>query len=493
MKNIVLIGMCFLSLLSSYGQNRNSIWCFGDSAGIDFRNPGNPVTFKSGIRSRSDCASVSDKNGNLLFYVGSDTANSNHGGFVYNRNHDQMPFGWGLVTGSWNHEMIIIPMPGDSDKYYIFHTAITTQLGIYYTIVDMSLDNGYGDVTYYNVNINTESVTDGVAAVKHANGRDWWLIYANAYDGSPTNEFIEYLITPNGISAPTLINIGTTHITNSGDLNFSNDGEKFIFTTITNLIEVFDFDRCTGTFSNPVIVMPENPGPGYNVIASGVLSPDKNLIYISSCSDTSYLFQYDLRVNPVNSSKDTIAVFPDIIFSAAMLRLAPDSKIYLSSIYQNNVHYFFPYSNTEYNYYNMNLGVINSPDSVGAACNFQPYSFYLGGSRTYLGLPNNPNYELGAIHGSICDSLISVEELDEKNGYLNIYPNPFSEGVWIEPLKQRSEMALIEIENDTGQKIFSKEILLKRQQLDLSFVPEGIYFMHVSTGSFSVVKRLIRI
>ncbi|MBL0341878.1 MAG: hypothetical protein IPP71_13625 [Bacteroidetes bacterium] len=60
--------------------------------------------------------------------------------------------------------------------------------------------------------------------------------------------------------------------------------------------------------------------------------------------------------------------------------------------------YNFPYPYPDiYNMYNMNLSVINQPDSLGATCDFQPYSFYLGGKRTYVGLPNNPDYELGPL------------------------------------------------------------------------------------------------
>ncbi|MBK7964588.1 MAG: hypothetical protein IPK10_04335 [Bacteroidetes bacterium] len=49
---------------------------------------------------------------------------------------------------------------------------------------------------------------------------------------------------------------------------------------------------------------------------------------------------------------------------------------------------------------NSNLSVINFPDSLGSSCDFQPYSFYLGGHKAYNGLPNNPNYELDTLHGS---------------------------------------------------------------------------------------------
>ena len=491
MKNIVFV-FAFFWLAASQAQNRNSVWCFGDSAGIDFSDVQNPVTFKSGIRCKSECASIADANGDLLFYVGSDTTIAGISGYVYNRNHQQMPFGWDLYVGNWNHELIIIPMPGDSNKYYIFHTAITDLLGIYYTIVDMSLDNGYGDVTDVNQRLSFDAVCDGVAAVKHANGRDWWLIYAlNHYGGQQPNKFYEYLITPAGISGPVVINSGGNYITNGADLSFSKDGEKFLFTTITGLIEVYDFDRCTGEMSNPVIV--ENEFVSTRAIASGVLSPDKNLVYVTSNDYFSYVYQYDLRANPVSSSRDTIAVFRDIPFCVGMLRLAPDNKIYLSSVYSNGINYAFPYPDSIYNYYNMNLSYINSPDSIGDLCDFQFYSFNLGGSRTYIGLPNNPNYELGALQGSICDSLISVDELSDANSYLSIYPNPFQDKIFLDPKWNSKEMGMeITIENETGQNVFERNTFFSKQELDLSSLPAGIYFLHVTSNYFSFVKKIIR-
>jgi hypothetical protein len=49
-------------------QNNNSIWCFGDSAGINFSNINNPVPYYSAMRGRGSCASIADDTGNLLFY-----------------------------------------------------------------------------------------------------------------------------------------------------------------------------------------------------------------------------------------------------------------------------------------------------------------------------------------------------------------------------------------------------------------------------------------
>ncbi|CAN5662402.1 hypothetical protein BH11BAC1_BH11BAC1_05460 [soil metagenome] len=491
MKYLLIVILLFP--LVGAAQNRNSIWCFGDSAGIDFRNPGNPVPISSVLRSRSNCTSVADASGNLLFYVGDDTTGLANGGRVYNRNHVQMPFGWGLFTGNWNHEMIIVPMPGDPDKYYIFHTSITDILGIYYSIIDMSMDNGFGDVVQFNVGLTTESVLDGVAAVRHANGRDWWLVYAINQIGTAThdNKFYKYLITPDGISAPEILNMGDLFLTNAGDLSFSNDGTKMLFSTITGLIEVFNFNRCTGAFSNATIVEPEFPST--STIMSTALSPDNNIVYASSNDIISRLYQYDLRANPISSSKDTIGEFSVGPFMAGMLRLGPDNKIYMSNISSNWVNYFFPYPDSVYNTYNMNLSVINAPDSIGAACNFQPYSFYLGGKRTYLGLPNNPNYELGSIQGSVCDSLISVQEIASQRSNFSIYPNPFYNKISLHPVIETNRKVALEIENETGQVLFDKNITFTDQELDLSFLPKGVYFIRLTGNEFSEVKRLIRL
>ncbi|MBE7510779.1 MAG: hypothetical protein HS118_11435 [Bacteroidia bacterium] len=56
----------------------------------------------------------------------------------------------------------------------------------------------------------------------------------------------------------------------------------------------------------------------------------------------------------------------------------------------------------------MYLGVVNNPNVKGLGCNFNNFGFYLGGKRSYWGLPNNPDYELGALAGSGCDTLTNL-------------------------------------------------------------------------------------
>jgi len=65
-KGVVLL--LIITATHSFAQNKNSIWCFGDSAGINFSNINNPVPYYSAMRGRGSCASIADDTGNLLFY-----------------------------------------------------------------------------------------------------------------------------------------------------------------------------------------------------------------------------------------------------------------------------------------------------------------------------------------------------------------------------------------------------------------------------------------
>ena len=68
MKNFALL---FLLLSSNilFAQKEGNNWCFGFYAGLNF-NSGSPVAFTNSIMYNLDgVASISDANGNLLFYT----------------------------------------------------------------------------------------------------------------------------------------------------------------------------------------------------------------------------------------------------------------------------------------------------------------------------------------------------------------------------------------------------------------------------------------
>jgi hypothetical protein len=117
----------------------------------------------------------------------------------------------------------------------------------------------------------------------------------------------------------------------------------------------------------------------------------------------------------------------------------------------------------------MNLSVINSPDSLGAACNFQPFSFNLGGRRTYLGLPNIPDYKLGEVEGSC---VVSVGEVEGKSK-IDVYPSPASDVVSVSVNKLNSDFYL-ELTDIFGRKLLKTEFTNQRE-INVSHLASGIY------------------
>jgi hypothetical protein len=251
MKKILFL-FCYLGSFFNllYAQEEGNIWYFGWNAGLDF-NSGSPVALTNGmIHTAEGCASISDVNGSLLFYTDGIT--------VWDKTHSQMPNGYALAGGiSATQSALIIPFPGNSLLYYMFTVQTIGGAGNFnYSIVDMSLNNGNGDVTSKNVFI-AASISEKLCAVKHANNNDIWVMV----HGDSLNSFFSYLITSGGVSAfPVISNVGPV-FTNAGDgqgyMKFSPDGTKIAFVAnITGYVDLFDFNSISGTVTNEKYLMP---------------------------------------------------------------------------------------------------------------------------------------------------------------------------------------------------------------------------------------------
>ena len=420
MKNWTLIVLLFLTYLISNGQGKNTIWCFGDSTGIDFRNISSPSVFESGINSKGTCASISDSLGNLLFYAGSpDIRYFNNGvlkAIVYNKDHLQMVNGDSLNCEVWYHEMVIVPDPANSQLYYIFHIGVTGQYGLYYSIVDMTLDSGRGAVISKNNQLQTKKATDCIQAVRNGNGKDWWVIFTHWQ--YPNNSFYVYSVTQQGVAFDHVDSIGPIASSGGGDLRFNSTGNQFAYCSWKGLLALYDFDRCTGSITLNKSIHQEDPNGNYPYFFDCCFSPNDSLLYISCAPyfttfDTTQIYLYQLPLTAFNVYASKILIWQQTYpLTIGAVRLAPDNKIYIASQSTG-----YPYDSTNYYPENMNLSVINQPNRRGGAvaCDFQPYSFYLGGKRTYWGLPNNPNYDLGPLTGSLCDTINAVVEQTEIN------------------------------------------------------------------------------
>ncbi len=505
----LLVFILFSIFGSLNAQNTDRYWAFGDSAGIDFSNLSSPVPASSILRSRGTCASICDSTGNLLFYCGSPLkslwlsgiGNSKYG-FVVNKSHQLMQNGDTLIGSAWYQEMIIVPDPGNSMQYYLFCLGVSgTNNGLYYSKVDLSYNLGLGKVIQKNIRLSTDTMTDGVAVIRNGNGRDWWLIVRNWTKPQSTNAIMIYSITSTGVQLFSTQNLGIPTIDDGFfRLKFNSDGSRLYNVSARGIIERFDFDRCTGVLSNET-TFEGLSGPPYKFYWGFEVSPDESKMYVSSIyqtanQDTSYLIQFDLNSSNFAASADTLHVF--LNDTPGLLKMGPDNKIYLSTMSLSPdtcFDYLFCYGNI--NTTNSNLSVINSPDSSGTACDFQPFSFFLGGHKAYAGLPNNPNYELGAWIGSPCDTLtVGLPSIDVTRKELKLYYSSNIKTVFINAEKLSGRTANVQFYTSSGQLLeeLSEPINAGYFTYSSSFAsqPDGVYVVRLLTEKEVLTGKFVK-
>ena len=156
-----------------FAQKESAIWYFGEYAGLDFNNVNVPVALTDGqLNTFEGCATISDGDGNLLFYTDGVT--------VYNKNHEVMQNGMGLLGHeSSTQSAIIVPEIGNDNIYYLFTIDGYTgeSRGFHYSKIDMTLDSGLGGVLPDTKNIFLLSGTqEKITAVKHRDGKGIWVI-----------------------------------------------------------------------------------------------------------------------------------------------------------------------------------------------------------------------------------------------------------------------------------------------------------------------------
>ena len=396
----LLLSLFFLvSIKSLVAQREAAVWYFGNNAGLDF-NSGTPIALEDGkLDTGEGCASISDKNGNLLFYTDGVT--------VWDKAHRVMPNGIDLLGHySSTQSAIIVPKPGSKTQYYIFtvdepNPKFTPNEGLNYSIVDLTLNNGYGDIIEesknthlitYDVNDEYETrykCSEKITAVQHEDGISFWVIthflsnfYAFKID---TSGVIETPVVTN-----TDLNVPLSGYLKSaiGALKLSPNGEKLaIAHSQTEFIEtnndpkirhresgkvlLYDFNASTGRVSNEKTILGGAMPYGIE------FSPKASKLYVTVTNNDdrgetygSSMFQYDLSAADIAKSKVEIYKGSNV---AGALQLAIDKKIYRAG---------FSLDQSSHT-----LSVINKPELKGLACDFKVNSVNLKGKWSQLGLP----------------------------------------------------------------------------------------------------------
>jgi hypothetical protein len=145
----------------------------------------------------------------------------------------------------------------------------------------------------------------------------------------------------------------------------------------------------------------------------------------------------------------------------------------------------------------MNLSIINHPDSLGASCDFQPYSFYLGGKRTYVGLPNNPDYELGPLAGSACDTITSTAlSPANQNSNLYVYYHPSWQKAFINAQNLKGSNYIFCVYDVIGNIIYKENATLAStyftKDLNMQRFSKGMYIVTLHTDKEKLVKKFVK-
>lgn len=376
MKKKHLILTLVFSVVFLQAQNNAMNWYFGQNAGLNFSS-GTPVAITDSAMAASEgCATISDFNGDLLFYTDGST--------IWNKNHFPMSNGTGLMGhSSSTQSAIIVPYPNDLTKYYVFtvnHEG--SPEGFQYNLVDLTLDGGLGAVTTKNQLLLTP-VVEKLTAVLHANGTDVWVIIHGVNNG-----FYAYLVTSAGLNTTPVVSAeGTIHAGGLGDytgyMKASPNGEFLALVTggVLNRVELFHFNTASGIISDGLNLESYYAPPALPFYRADSrygleFSSDSSKlyigrhIYVTASTSQSSITQFNIstynQAAIIATGYDLMPLQP---IAVAALQLAVDGKIYIS---------------TWGEYY---LSVINNPNVQGAGSNYVNNAISLAGQYSTFGLP----------------------------------------------------------------------------------------------------------
>jgi len=438
--------------------------------------------------------SMCDAMGTLIYYSDNFDVHNAVGELMHNG--ENISISDSLVHHYLSQAMLSLPAPGNDSSYYIINQILAPvtldgniisihQLLSSEVHLDWHSDttiNTLGYVTNKAVPILEDTLLYGrLTATRHANGRDWWMLVPEY----KTPNFYTFLIDPQGIHEPFIQTIGDSLIFAGGvgQAVFSPDGSKYVNTngyssSHPSSFDAYDFDRCSGLLSNFERIELDSSRGSYGV----AISPNNQFAYFSYYNN---FYQIDLTDSPLSLNliqefDGFQAPFNTVPFLA---QLGPDGKIYFRVVSSSTA-----------------MHVIESPNEPDSLCNLIQHGVEL---PTYNNgtIPNHPNYRLGRLIGSDCDTIdwttpikeiaLEVELLD-----LKVYPNPATSNIQIEWNHALSSETTLEIHDTYGGLLLSKSINQNQQSIacDIEQLPNGVYTCQLrATKNMLSIGRFVKV
>ncbi len=433
----------------------------------------------SSMTTNEGSSCMSDTCGELLFYTDGDS--------VFNRNHQVMSNGTGLLgCNSSTQSALIVPQPQNDSLYYLFTTDCwenNGSNGLRYSIINIKLNGGLGGVTSKN-NLLIAPSAEKLAASFHTNGKDIWIIGRK----SNSADFCAYLLSNTGLNTiPVITTLGSKAINGGGGfMHFSPNGNKvsaahwdFDVSNQSDTIDLFDFNKGTGGLSNLITIKVDSQ---FNVYGTA-FSPDNSKLYVTAIkfipSVTGRIYQYDITSNiqsVIMSSRKTISSLDSTYYYG--IANGPDGKMYIT------ITGFTVQSGDS-------LGIINSPNSSGSSCGFKKNGLYLNGRKAVFGLPTFVDSYFSQPWTLPCPN--GLRDLKVEPNDLSFYPNPFSSTTKLcldsRFLNQKISLFIF---NSQGREVAKNNfVYVSPLDIVLDALTPGVYFVKVICNTESLYKKLI--
>jgi len=348
MKTTAIFLLALLQLqVWTFAQTESNYWYFGINAGLDFSS-GYPVSLEGGFLFCYDNTStISGPEGGLLFYT--------NGEVIWDRTHNEMLNGSG-INGNYNAGQcaLIVPQPF-SNFFFVFSLDwFGGPKGLHYSVVDMSANQGLGEVVQKNIRLQNYTC-EKIDAIYNDQLQCYWVV-THPYN---TDEFWVYRIDAGGLHlSPVVSKSDTVYFEDSygnnacGQMIVSPQG-SMLASAIYGLqrVELYDFDIYSGLISNPKVIS------GFQNPWGVAFSPNDSRLYVTKWY-TDNVFQFDLTdtsLQSIISSQSLVGHATSVSstgYQAGYMQMGPDEKIYIAK------------------YESSYLGVISSPNEPPQNCGF---------------------------------------------------------------------------------------------------------------------------
>ncbi|MEL6972541.1 MAG: hypothetical protein AAFO02_20410, partial [Bacteroidota bacterium] len=324
-KYLLIFCVCLTFLTEAKSQelfqrpSHDYVWIFGDyeySQKLDFNTV--PPTFSfvdAALEFAAANTIICNAAGELRLYSNGFRVLNKDQQYLQNgfRINEQYDYSEDYIANGHRHTqgVLALPIPEDTTNYLLFYTeridyalpsgANAVASNKVYLAEASFAGNERGELLDKDFLLINDTLNFGeMTACRHGNGRDWWFLVPNL-DSKVYNRL---LITPNGVENYGTTTVDEEFIRGPGQVAFSPDGKRYViynadFEPSNNHVTFYDFDRCTGVLSNPVVHTHDLEG----IIHGIAISENSRFAYHSAGVN---LYQYDLQAADIPASRTLV-------------------------------------------------------------------------------------------------------------------------------------------------------------------------------------------